>query len=99
MFQSPDCDVGGPSSSHPDSFGAYPSSSSSGVSSSSSSFAVEVALTGCWLSLPKREQTPEEMARTRQFGREVVELLRHNPRCRLSFNKFIPSYHHHFGMT
>ena len=98
MYHSPENEVGTPSS-HPDSFGAYPSipTTSSATSSSASPVAMDNDLTNCWLSLPKREQTPEEMARTRQFGREVVELLRHNPRCRLSFNKFIPSYHHHFG--
>ncbi len=32
-----------------------------------------------------------------QFAAECVELLRHAPDCRLPFNKFIPSYHHHFG--
>ncbi len=26
-----------------------------------------------------------------------MELLKHAPDCRLPFNKFIPSYHHHFG--
>ncbi|RZF43498.1 hypothetical protein LSTR_LSTR005234 [Laodelphax striatellus] len=30
------------------------------------------------------------------FGRELVDLLRNQPRCVLAFNKFIPSYHHHF---
>lgn len=32
-----------------------------------------------------------------QFGREVVDLLKHSPQCRISFVKFIPAYHHHFG--
>lgn len=43
------------------------------------------------------ERTVEEMERTKQFGKEVVDLLRHQPHCRMSFNKFIPTYHHHFG--
>lgn len=43
------------------------------------------------------ERTAEEMERTKQFGKEVVDLLRHQPHCRMSFNKFIPTYHHHFG--
>ena len=43
------------------------------------------------------EQTSEEVERTQQFAVEVVDLLKHNPQCRMPFNKFIPSYHHHFG--
>lgn len=39
----------------------------------------------------------EEVERTRQFGKEVVDLLRHQPHFRMSFSKFIPTYHHHFG--
>ncbi|KAJ8246029.1 hypothetical protein GJAV_G00262890 [Gymnothorax javanicus] len=49
------------------------------------------------ISIPKRERTPEEMERTKQFAKEVVDLLRHQPHFRMSFCKFIPSYHHHFG--
>ncbi|MBN3320974.1 MARF1 factor, partial [Atractosteus spatula] len=49
------------------------------------------------ISIPKRERTPEEIERTKQFAKEVVDLLRHQPHCRMPFNKFIPSYHHHFG--
>ena len=32
-----------------------------------------------------------------QFSRDVVELLKHSPQCRMPFSKFIPTYHHHFG--
>ncbi|XP_070163124.1 meiosis regulator and mRNA stability factor 1 isoform X2 [Polyergus mexicanus] len=49
------------------------------------------------IAIPKREQTVEEMERTRLFAKEVVELLQHAPQCRMLFNKFVPSYHHHFG--
>ncbi|XP_078035098.1 meiosis regulator and mRNA stability factor 1-like protein isoform X2 [Augochlora pura] len=49
------------------------------------------------IAIPKREQTAEEVERTKQFAVEVVELLRHAPHCRMQFNKFVPSYHHHFG--
>ncbi|XP_076001664.1 meiosis regulator and mRNA stability factor 1 isoform X2 [Genypterus blacodes] len=49
------------------------------------------------ISVPKRERTMEEMERTKQFGKEVVDLLRHQPHCRMPFSKFIPTYHHHFG--
>lgn len=43
------------------------------------------------------ERTQEEIERTKQFSKEVVDLLRHQPHFRMPFNKFIPSYHHHFG--
>ncbi|XP_025408797.1 meiosis regulator and mRNA stability factor 1 isoform X3 [Sipha flava] len=49
------------------------------------------------VAIPKREQTPEEIERTKAFSKEVIELLSHAPQCSLLFNKFIPSYHHHFG--
>lgn len=49
------------------------------------------------IAIPKREQTPEEIERTKKFSIDVFELLRHTPSCSLPFNKFIPSYHHHFG--
>ncbi|KAM3624258.1 uncharacterized protein V6R79_021181 [Siganus canaliculatus] len=49
------------------------------------------------ISVPKRERTPEEIERTKQFGKEVVDLLRHQAHCRMPFSKFIPTYHHHFG--
>nr|XP_014351049.1 PREDICTED: meiosis arrest female protein 1 isoform X2 [Latimeria chalumnae] len=49
------------------------------------------------ITLPKRERTHEEVERTKQFAKEVVDLLRHQPYFRMSFNQFIPSYHHHFG--
>ncbi|XP_077460552.1 meiosis regulator and mRNA stability factor 1 isoform X2 [Stigmatopora argus] len=49
------------------------------------------------ISVPKRERTGDEMERTKHFGKEVVDLLRHQPHCRMPFSKFIPTYHHHFG--
>ncbi|KAF6768839.1 hypothetical protein AHF37_09392 [Paragonimus kellicotti] len=51
----------------------------------------------CVISLPKRVQTVEERERTELFSIEVADLLCQSPRCRLPFNKFIPSYHHHFS--
>ncbi|TGZ47233.1 hypothetical protein CRM22_011049 [Opisthorchis felineus] len=51
----------------------------------------------CIISLPKRVQTTEERERTELFAIEVADLLCQSPRCRLPFNKFIPSYHHHFS--
>ena len=32
-----------------------------------------------------------------QLSRELADLLKAFPNCRLPLNKFIPSYHHHFG--
>ncbi|XP_037093622.1 meiosis regulator and mRNA stability factor 1-like [Pollicipes pollicipes] len=57
------------------------------------------------VAIPRREQTPEEMQKTKHFAtemtqvliRQVKELLRHVPFCQMQFNKFIPAYHHHFG--
>lgn len=49
------------------------------------------------IAIPKREQTPEEIERTKQFALAVVELLSHTPQCSMLFNKFIPAYHHQFG--
>ncbi|XP_076333618.1 meiosis regulator and mRNA stability factor 1-like isoform X2 [Tachypleus tridentatus] len=49
------------------------------------------------IAIPKREQTSEEIERTKQFSTEVIELLKHSPTCSMSFNKFVPAYHHHFG--
>jgi len=43
------------------------------------------------------DQTPEEIERTKQFAVEVIDLLKHSPQYSMSFNKFIPAYHHHFG--
>ncbi|XP_065221426.1 baculoviral IAP repeat-containing protein 6-like isoform X2 [Planococcus citri] len=31
------------------------------------------------------------------FSRELVDLLKTFPHCTMSFNRFIPAYHHHFG--
>lgn len=49
------------------------------------------------IAIPKREQTQEEMEKTKQFASEVLQLLRFAPQCSMDFSKFIPYYHHHFG--
>ncbi|KAK1162811.1 meiosis regulator and mRNA stability factor 1-like isoform X3 [Acipenser oxyrinchus oxyrinchus] len=49
------------------------------------------------ISIPKRERTREEVERTKQFAKEVVDLVFHQPHFCMPFNKFIPSYHHHFS--
>ncbi|XP_070579457.1 meiosis regulator and mRNA stability factor 1-like [Ptychodera flava] len=49
------------------------------------------------ISIPKRDQTDEERIKTKKFAKEVTDLLKHQPRFRLAFPKFIPAYHHHFG--
>ncbi|XP_057318978.1 meiosis regulator and mRNA stability factor 1 isoform X1 [Microplitis mediator] len=49
------------------------------------------------IAIPKRDQNPEEKERTKQFTIDAIELLSHTPHCTMQFNKFVPSYHHHFG--
>lgn len=49
------------------------------------------------VSIPKREQTPEEIELTKKFAQEVVELLKRVPNCSMAFNKFVPAYHNQFG--
>ncbi|CAG9812530.1 unnamed protein product [Phaedon cochleariae] len=52
---------------------------------------------GVFIAVPKREQTSEEIMRTKQFAAEVIDLLRHSSYYTMLFNKFVPAYHHHFG--
>lgn len=47
--------------------------------------------------IPKREQTPKEVEMTKQFAKEVTELLSNFPNFEIAFSKFIPSYHHYFS--
>lgn len=49
------------------------------------------------LSIPKREQTPKKLAKTAVFAGEVVELFRNAPQYSILFQKFVRSYHYHFG--
>nr|CAB3263650.1 meiosis arrest female protein 1 homolog [Phallusia mammillata] len=49
------------------------------------------------LSLPSRERTSEEVERTNQFSRELIEILKSRHRCRMSFTEFVPAYHRQFG--
>ncbi|PAA81281.1 hypothetical protein BOX15_Mlig007491g1 [Macrostomum lignano] len=50
----------------------------------------------CWEERSGQSGPPlsDQMA---QFSREVVDLVRVQPGCRLLLSKFIPAYHHHFG--
>lgn len=65
--------------------GSLPASSAASEDSSSSD-------------MNERSTSPAQLAQQiALFGREVVELLRASPKCQLSFIKFIPAYHHHFG--
>lgn len=54
--------------------------------------------TETFIVLPKREQTAQEVVLTKQFADDVVKLLSWTPQCSMLFNKFIPAYHHHFGV-
>nr|XP_006818683.1 PREDICTED: meiosis arrest female protein 1-like [Saccoglossus kowalevskii] len=49
------------------------------------------------ISIPRRDQTPEEIIKTKKFAKDVIDMLRHQPRFRMAFSRFIPAYHHHFG--
>ncbi|XP_076815392.1 meiosis regulator and mRNA stability factor 1-like isoform X2 [Clavelina lepadiformis] len=49
------------------------------------------------MSLPARERTLDEILRTTQFSYEVIEILKTQQRCRMSFTDFVPTYHRHFG--
>uniref|UniRef100_A0A0A9Z6Z8 Limkain-b1 n=2 Tax=Lygus hesperus TaxID=30085 RepID=A0A0A9Z6Z8_LYGHE len=48
------------------------------------------------LSIPKKEQTTDEVKRTKQFAQEVVEIISQAPKCSIPFDRFIPAYHQHF---
>jgi len=50
------------------------------------------------LSLPRRELSSQGLDRIQQFSKEAIDLLKHSPDCTLNFNKFIPAFHHHFGV-
>ncbi|KAF5282505.1 hypothetical protein FQR65_LT14275 [Abscondita terminalis] len=56
-----------------------------------------VVITQVDIAIPKREQTADEVRRTKEFALEVKQLLSHSPYCAMLFNKFVPAYHHHFG--
>ena len=43
------------------------------------------------------ELSPLQNQLLTKFSQEVVELLQHSPQCSLLFNRFIPTYHRHFG--
>lgn len=49
------------------------------------------------LECTQRSASPIITAQLLQFGREIVDLLKNSPGCRMAFSKFIPAYHHHFG--
>uniref|UniRef100_A0A1A9W5J8 HTH OST-type domain-containing protein n=1 Tax=Glossina brevipalpis TaxID=37001 RepID=A0A1A9W5J8_9MUSC len=49
------------------------------------------------ISMPKRQQTSNELEKTCIFAGEVVELFRNAPQYSILFQKFVRSYHYHFG--
>lgn len=49
------------------------------------------------ISIPKRKQTSAEIEKTSVFAGEVVELFRNAPQYSILFQKFVRSYHYHFG--
>ncbi|XP_055387097.1 meiosis regulator and mRNA stability factor 1-like [Condylostylus longicornis] len=49
------------------------------------------------ISIPKRKQTILEIEKTCVFAGEVVDLLCNAPQYSILFQKFVRSYHYHFG--
>ncbi|XP_046812509.1 uncharacterized protein LOC111675277 [Lucilia cuprina] len=49
------------------------------------------------ISIPKRKQTSSELEKTCIFAGEIVELFRNAPQYTILFQKFVRSYHYHFG--
>lgn len=49
------------------------------------------------ISIPKRKQTNPELEKTCIFAGEVVELFSNAPQYTILFQKFVRSYHYHFG--
>ncbi|CAF0799620.1 unnamed protein product [Didymodactylos carnosus] len=49
------------------------------------------------IKLYRKERTDLEIFATRNFERDVVDMLRQMPDFSIPFQKFVPSYHHHFG--
>ncbi|GAB0094470.1 uncharacterized protein DMENIID0001_097760 [Sergentomyia squamirostris] len=49
------------------------------------------------ISIPKRKQTPTEVENTCVFAGEVVELCRNASQYSIPFQKFVRTYHYHFG--
>lgn len=49
------------------------------------------------ISLPKRQQSTNELEKTTTFAEEVIELLRKAPNYSILFEKFVRSYHYNYG--
>ncbi|XP_013101916.2 meiosis regulator and mRNA stability factor 1 isoform X1 [Stomoxys calcitrans] len=49
------------------------------------------------ISMPKRKQTSSELEKTCIFAGEIVELFSNAPQYTILFQKFVRSYHYHFG--
>ncbi|XP_065358412.1 meiosis regulator and mRNA stability factor 1 [Calliphora vicina] len=49
------------------------------------------------ISIPKRKQTASELEKTCIFAGEIVELFCNAPQYTILFQKFVRSYHYHFG--
>lgn len=50
------------------------------------------------LETPRAERTPEQILKTKQFTLDIVEFLGSNPEFSILFSRFIPAYHHYFGV-
>jgi len=49
------------------------------------------------IKLYRKERTELEIYATYNFQKDVIDMLRVLPNFSIAFEKFIPSYHHHFG--
>ncbi|XP_050745995.1 meiosis regulator and mRNA stability factor 1 isoform X3 [Drosophila biarmipes] len=50
-----------------------------------------------FISMPKRKQTNSELEKTSVFAGEIVELFQNALQYTILFQKFVRSYHYHFG--
>ena len=51
----------------------------------------------CQENEPLHSLNPSLLPQMSLLCRELVDLLKMAPQCRIPFSKFIPAYHHHFG--
>ncbi|XP_034830652.1 meiosis regulator and mRNA stability factor 1 isoform X1 [Maniola hyperantus] len=57
---------------------------------------VDIAPDGT-IRLPRKVPTSEDVAQTKQFAIEAVELLCYTPNLRMEFSRFVPAYHAHYN--
>ena len=50
-----------------------------------------------FIQIPKVVQMDEERLCMSRLSYDIIDMLQHNERFSIQFNKFVPLYHHHFG--